>query len=349
MSAPTTTRSRSIFTEDHEAFRASVRRFVSSEIVPNLENWRAADGVSREVISAAGEAGFLGIAVPEEFGGGETDDPGFLAVLIDETVDAGATGLALLWALHAGVTIPCLLSHGTEADRSRWLPGLADGSVVGVPAPGTLAGVPGAALADVLLVNSADGVAVVPTDSAGVTVTPVTGALAAPEAAAADVVIAATDGEPTTTLPADTAATLRRSLDLWLAVLALAGTRRSLELALEYAHARKVFGRPLAEFENTRLRLSELSAELASATTYVDHCLATLAAHTLTRADAAAARYTAAALHDRTVDQSLQLHGGYGYMREYPIATAYADARFLRVTGALYSDPREAIAQNLGL
>jgi acyl-CoA dehydrogenase len=349
VSAPTSTRSRSIFTEDHEAFRDSVRRFVESEIVPNLEGWRDADGVSRDVITAAGEAGFLGITVPEEFGGGESDDPGFLAVLIDETVDAGATGLALLWALHAGITIPVLLAHGTDDDRSRWLPGLADGSMVGVPAAGTLAGVPGAALADVLLVDSADGVRVVPTDAAGVTVTPVTGALAAPEAAAADVTVSGADGSRGTALSADAAVTLRRSLDLWLAVLALAGARRSLNLALDYARSRKVFGRPLAEFENTRLRLSELSAELASATTYVDQCVAALGAQTLTPAQAAAARYTAAALHDRTVDQSLQLHGGYGYMREYPIAAAYADARFLRVTGALFSDPRQAVAEDLGL
>ncbi len=334
-----------------------MRRFIGTEIVPRIDEWRRDGRVSRDVVRAAGAAGFLGIAVPEEFGGGDTEDTGFLAVLIEETVDAGATGLALLWALHAGVAIPCLLTHGSESDRRRWLPGLTDGSLLGVPAPGasvtlagtTLSGVPCAALADVLLIGSGDGVAVLPTDAAGVVVTPLTAMLAAPEAASADISIGPDSGGLDGRMPTAAGATLARSLDLWLAVLALAGARRSLVLALDYVHSRQVFGKPLAEFENTRLRLAELSAELISATTYVDHCLGAHAAASLTGTDTAAARHVAAALHDRTVDQSLQLHGGYGYMREYPIAQAYADARFLRVAGALFSDPRRTVAEELGL
>jgi acyl-CoA dehydrogenase len=352
--------SRSIFTDDHEAFRDSVRRFATTEIVPHLDDWRRGAGMPRTLVAAAGEAGFLGTAVPEEFGGGGTDDMGFLAVLIEEMVAAGATCSALLWALHAGVAIPCLLHDGSDADKDWWLPGLASGELIGIPAArgsvtlqdgcltGVLSGVPWGCLADLLFVDLGEelpGIAVIAVEQPGVTVTPVAANLAGDDAALADVslngvgvnaVVPASEG-------------FRRDLDLWFAVIALAGARAAVALALEYVHARKVFGRPLAEFENTRFRLAELSAELAAATTYIDECLATRSRGVLEATGAAAARLITAALHDRAVDQGLQLHGGYGYMREYPIAQAFANARFLRLASQLHSDPRHALAEGLGL
>lgn len=353
---------RAIFADDHEAFRDSVRRFVITEIVPHLDDWRRADGMPRTLVATAGEAGFLGTAVPEEFGGGGTDDLGFLAVLIEETVAAGATGIALVWALHAGVTIPCLLHAGSDADKQRWLPGLASGELIAVPAPrgsltmrdgrltGTLSGVPCGHLADVLLVDlgadpNVHGVVLVETGQPGIRITPVTGNLGAPDAGIADIELEAVPLASTTVLPA----TLSRDLDLWFAVLALAGARTTIALALDYVRSRKVFGRPLAKFENTRFRLAELAAELGSATTYVDQCLSRRAEGGLEVGDAAAARLVTAGLHDRAVDQGLQLHGGYGYMREYPIAQAFADARFLRLVAQCHSDPRTGLADDLGL
>jgi acyl-CoA dehydrogenase len=346
--------SRSIFAEDHEVFRDSVRRFVTTEIVPHLDDWRRADGMPRTLVAAAGEAGFLGTAVPEEFGGGGTEDVGFLAVLIEETVAAGATGPALLWALHAGVTIPCLLDAGSDADKDRWLPGLAGGELIGIPAPrgsvaledghltGELPCVPCGRLADLLLVDVGD-IAIVGTSQPGVRTASVAGNLAGPDAGVADLTMdrAAIDTLPSTAF--------HRDIDLWLAVVALASARTATQLAIDYVHSRKVFGRPLSEFENTRFRLAELSAEITSATTYVDGCLTTRVHGGLAAADAAAARLITTALNDRAVDQSMQLHGGYGYMREYPIAQAFADARFLRLVGQAHSDPRHALAEDLGL
>jgi acyl-CoA dehydrogenase len=346
---------RSIFADDHEAFRDSVRRFVTTEVGPHLDDWRRDGGFPRSVVAAAGDAGFLGTAVPEEFGGGGTEDLGFLAVLIEETVAVGATGLALLLALQAGVTIPSLLDHGTEADKQLWLPVLVNGELIGVPAPrgsvtlhdgrltGTLSGVPAGRGADLLLID-VDGVAIVSTDQPGVHVKPVAGSLAAPDAGSADVTL---DGiHSGDMLPSDA---FHRDIDLWLAVTALAAARTAVSLAVDYVHSRKVFGRPLAEFENTRFRLVELSAELATATTYVDHCLGARMRAGLAATDAAAARLVTTTLNDHAVDQSLQLHGGYGYMREYPIAQAFADARFLRLIGQAHSDPRHALAIGLGL
>jgi acyl-CoA dehydrogenase len=334
---------RRIYGDDHEVFRHSVRRFIASEVAPNLEKWRHTNGVPRRIVAAAGDAGFLSTALPEEFGGGGTDDFGFLVVLIEETIAVGATGLALLWALQAGVTIPFLLEHATAADKQQWLPVLGAGQTIAVPAPATLSGVAAAGIADALLVPRDGGsVDLVPLDRPGVTITPIDEALAGRDAGLADVTLG--DSDTATGLGSTTA--LHRDLDLWFAVLAQASARAALALAVDYVQARKVFGRPLAEFENTRFRLAELWAELVSLTAFVDSCVEARATGALDATDAAVARLTAARVCGQAVDQSLQLHGGYGYMREYPISHAFADARFLQMMASAYSDPRETVASN---
>lgn len=318
-------------TEEFRAFRDSVRRFAAAAI---------GNATPAAAVRAAGAHGFLGTTVPEHLGGGDADDHRFLAILVEEAVNAGSTGLALVLALHAGVVIPALLDHGSTDDQQRWVPELASGALIAVPAPGpTVPGVPGAGLADLLLVDGGAGDAVLVPVGAG----PGADYLAAAEAMPVDIDVDVAAG---TRLP-DATTTMYRNIDLWLAVIALAGARRGLRLAVEYAGARKVFGQPLSEFENTQLRLAELAAELDCATTYVERCLASMENGSLSDTDAAAARHVAMNLSDRALDQSLQLHGGYGYMREYPIATAFADARFLRVAGQLYSDPRRVLARGL--
>ena len=179
----------------------------------------------------------------------------------------------------------------------------------------------------------------------GIRITPVAGNLGAPEAGVADVEFDAVPLTSASVLPAS----LRHDLDLWFAVVALAGARAAVALAIDYVRNRKVFGRPLGDFENTRYRLAELSAELATATMLVDHCVSAASRHELRLVDTATARLITSALHDRAVDQSMQLHGGYGYMREYPIAQAFADARFLRLAAQRYSDPRRALSDDLGV
>jgi acyl-CoA dehydrogenase len=337
---------RRIYGDDHDAFRESVKRFIATEVAPNIDGWRHANGLPRSIIAAAGDAGFLGTAVPEEFGGGGTDDLGFLAVLIEETIAAGATGLALVLALQAGVTIPFLLEHATAAQKQQWLPGLSTGALIAVPAPATLSNVAAARIADALLLpNDSDGVALVPLDQPGVTITPVDDNLAGRDAALADVRL----GEVDTNRRLGSAAALYRDLDLWFAVLALASARTATGFAVDYVHDRKVFGRPLAEFENTRFRLAELWAELAGLTAFVDSCVHSRGSGALDAAEAAAARLTASRVCEQAVDQSLQLHGGYGYMREYPISHAFADARFLQVMAAAYSNPRETLASSVSV
>lgn len=313
-----------------------------------MESWRRDNGAPRSVFSAAGELGFLGTAVPERFGGGGAEDYGFLATLIEQTVDVGATGLAVLWALHAGVTIPFLLEHGDPDVQQRWVPDLAAGTLIGVPAPGINApALPGGRLADVVLLNVDDSVTIVPTDAEGVAVSATPGLLGAPDSAISDLDATAAQLTDWPTPAVTATSSILPDIDLWLAVVAVATARRAVELAVEYVESRKVFGKLLAEFENTQLRIAELTAELAAATKYVDACLNARADATLTPAEAACGRYVAVRLCDHAVDQSLQLHGGYGYMREYPIAQAFADARFLRTLGRSYSDPRQTVARPL--
>ncbi|TDO10194.1 long-chain-acyl-CoA dehydrogenase [Mycobacterium sp. BK086] len=334
-------------TSDHAAFRESARRFVASNVTPNLADWRRDGAVSRDVFSAAGAHGFLGTCAPEEFGGGEAGDYAFLAALIEETVDAGSIGLALLWALHAGVVIPTLLGHGGLELRQRLLPGLVSGDTVAVAA-GSVDGhaVIGARLADIVLVTGDGEAALLSATGPSASTIPSPASLAAPEIGCAEIVIGSTDPDNLTPLPGSGDGP-RRDIDLWIAVVALAAARRSMELAVEYAESRRVFGKPLAQFENTQMRLAEIAAELRSATTYVDQCVSARSASDLSVTDAAAVREVAVRLAGRAADQSLQLHGGYGYMREYPIAQAFADTRFLSTAAQGFSDSRRVVATGL--
>jgi len=345
----------SAYDEDHESFRESARKFLEAHVVPHLDDWRAAGGIDAAVIRAAGDQGFLGTQVPEEYGGGGVEDPRFTAVLVEEAMAVGASGLALLLALHSGVCASALLRLPDSEQRSQWLAGLASGELLAVPvvlgADLAAAGVPGAASADLfVLAMPADSgglqVAFVPRDE--LVIEPAGGWLAGREAAVAGVSV---DQEVVAAAPGlrDPDQCLRRDLDVWSAVLAVAGAQAGLDQTLAYVAERKVFGRPVASFENTRFRLSEIAAEIAAARALAESCLVGLGDGSLLAATAAAARVTSGSTHDRAVDQGMQLHGGYGYMREYPISHAYADARFLRLAAAATSDPHRVLAEQLGL
>lgn len=339
---------RSLYDDDHEAFRDSVRRFLAAEVVPRLDEWRSQGGTSREVYTGLGEQGFLGTSVPEEYGGGGVADPRFTAVLVEEIVATGAVGLALAVARHAGVCVPALLRLPEGDGRAGWLQTAAAGESLVVPmllAGGGARAVPAGTQAGLFLALRDDqaGAVVVTRDQVAVEAASVLGGL---DVGAADVVLHADPSECSELPGADL---VLRDLDLWSSVLAVAGARASLDLALGYVRERKVFGRPIAEFENTRFRLAEVEAALAAASCLVDSCLSALEVGALDRAMAGAARMVAAQVHDRAVDLGVQLHGGYGYMREYAISTAFGDARFLRTAAAGTSEPRHVVATAAGL
>ncbi|MCX2930108.1 acyl-CoA dehydrogenase family protein [Mycobacterium sp. CVI_P3] len=341
----TTLARRSDHSADHVAFRESARRFVANDVVPHLDDWRRDGAVARAVFTAAGSHGFLGTCAPDEFGGGDVGDYGFLAILIEETVDAGSIGLALLWALHAGVALPQLLDHGTPEIRQELAPGLVAGDIIAAVAGGMDGhAVLGAKLADIVLMAADDEVTLLPVGAAGAGAVPLPASLAAAEAGSADLEISDA-GTPTPLSGAGES--FGRDVDLWIAVVAVAAARQSMNLAVHYAESRRVFGKPLAEFENTQMRLGEIAADIRMVTTYVDHCIAARSSSVLDTTDAAAAREVAVRLAGRAADQSLQLHGGYGYMREYPIAQTFADTRYLATAAQQFSDARRVMAAEL--
>jgi len=339
------------YDEDHEAFRAAVRTFFASELVPRLEDFRRDGAVPLEVYSAAAEHGFLGTAVPEEFGGGGVDDPRFIAVLLEECAASGALGFAQVLANQLGVCIPALLRVPQTAARDESITALAAGAGIAVPVFGVeigtrKAGVPGAGQASTFVVDvwnngNPSGTALV---SDPASVSRVEDPLGGRESCQADVVF----GNPRVgELEQSQRAQMRRDADLWNAVLALAGARHALSVTIDYVTQRKAFGRLVGEFENSRNRLAEVAAEIACVGSFLSSCLDRHSSNDLDSVTSAALRLVATQAHDHAVDQCIQLHGGYGYMREYAIAHAFADARFLAQSAAATSDPRLEIAAGL--
>lgn len=338
------------YDEDHDDFARSVRRFLGDHVVDQLDGWRADGRFGRGLFREAGEQGYLGITVPEELGGAGIDDPRFSAVLVEEVAATGAAGLALVVARQLGVVLPALSAVSGSSDEVAGLvAGLAAGELVGCVAVLTpehrSSGVAGASVADVFvvvddarpgrfLVLGRDDLDIAPARLLGGT-----------DAATADVVVSSAVLDRTW----HDAPGLAASIDLWDAVVSLGAARAAFDLTVDYVQDRAVFGRKLATFENTRFRLAEVGAELTAARGLVDSALSGLAGGELVPALAAAVRIVAANVHDRAVDQGMQLHGGYGYMREYPIAHAFGDARFLRTASAATSEPRAVLASALGL
>ena len=344
---------RAVFDADHDDFRRSVRQLVEAEVVPHLDAWREDGVLPHDVLRAAGEQGFLGIVVPEELGGGGIDDPRFTAVLVEEVAAVGALGLALAIALHSGVALPFVLAHRDDSVSDAVVSELAAGSriaavavaPVGDGSDAEVAGVVSGSTADVLVLGSEDGV-VVSGDGVTIKRSPVDDALGARESGLADLVLT---GPVEVLAGGNLLAELRQSLDLWAGVVAVASARASLDLTVEYVNARKVFGRPLAELENTRHVLASVGARLDVAQLAVDAALEAAVDGSLSARQAAVARTAAVDVCLMAADEGMQLHGGYGYMREYPIAHAFADARALQLVAATFSDAREPVAVALGL
>ncbi|HEY6422653.1 MAG TPA: acyl-CoA dehydrogenase family protein [Pseudonocardiaceae bacterium] len=374
---------------EHEAFRDSVRAFLDKEVTPHLEVWDAEGIVPRELFTTAGAAGFLGMAVPEEFGGGGVSDFRFNAVLGEEVMRAGAAGAGLGLSLHNDICLPYFLDLATEEQRRRWLPGIASGELITAIAmtePGMgsdLASMTSTALrrSDHYLVNGSK--------------TFITNGINA------DLVITAVKTDPRQRHQGMSLIVLERGMDgfergrnlaklgqhaqdtaelffrdvqvpvgnllgvqgsgfahlvdrlpqerLSIAVSGVAGARTALELTLAYVKDRKAFDQPLGSFQNTRFRLAEMATEIDIAQTYLDRCIEALNDGELTAADAAKAKWWCTELQGRVVDTCLQLHGGYGYMLEYPIARAYADARITRIYGGTTEIMKEVIGRALGL
>ncbi|MEU3455456.1 acyl-CoA dehydrogenase family protein [Micromonospora sp. NPDC006766] len=371
----------------HHEFRELCREFLAREAVPHHARWEADGIVDRQVWRRAGAAGLLGMDVDEAYGGGGQRDFRFNAVLDEEIVAAGCSGLG--FGLHNDVVAPYLTELTTVDQRKRWLPGFCTGDLITAIAmsePGAgsdLAGVRTSAVrdGDTYLLNGqktfitngeqADLVIVV--------------AKTAPDRGAHGLsLIVVETGTPGFTrgrrlakvglkandtaelffddcrVPAENLigaenhgfyhlmANLPRER-LGIAVAAVAAAERLLALTLDYARTREAFGRPIGKFQHNRFLLAELDTEVTIARTFVNHCIAEFNAGRLTVTDAAKAKWWTTELQNRVADRCLQLHGGYGFMLEYPVAKAWLDGRVQTIYGGTTEIMKEIIGRGLGL
>ncbi|RDI44947.1 acyl-CoA dehydrogenase family protein [Nocardia mexicana] len=378
---------RTLFDTDHRLFAESYQKFLAEHVRPFHDTWERQGVVDREVWREAGRLGFLGTEVPEEFGGGGIDDFRFNVVVNEESVRSGCTGLG--FALHNDVVLPYLLRYGSAEQQRRWLPGMVSGELITAIAmtePGAgsdLLGITTRAVRDgddwilngtkMFITNgiNADLVIVVAqTDPAkagrGFSLFAVERGMAGFERGRALDKI----GQPAqdtaelfftdVRVPADNLigregmafAYLMQNLPrerLSIAVGAVAAMENSLDTTIDYVRGRSAFGKPLGELQNVRFTLADLSTSATLARLFVDRCVESLNAATLSARDAAMVKMWTTEEVVRVVDRCLQLHGGYGYMREYPIAKAYLDTRVLTIYGGTTEVMKEFIGRSLGL
>jgi alkylation response protein AidB-like acyl-CoA dehydrogenase len=376
---------RNIFDDDHRAFRDLAKTFVEREVEPHHEQWEAEGQVSREVWLAAGKAGLLGTDVPEEFGGGGVTDYRYNAIVVEELVKAGASGVG--FPLQNDVVAPYLLRLANAEQQRRWLPGFCSGEIITAIAmtePGTgsdLQGIQTTAIrdGDDLVLNGsktfitngimADLVIVVAkTDpeagSKGFSLVVVERGMPGFERGrrlkkvglkAQDTAeLSFTDVRvPSANVLGELGkgfVYLMQNLPqerLSIAVGSAAGVEHALAITAQYTKDRTAFGKPIGAFQNTRFELAEIATEAQIARVFVDRCLSEHVAGNLSVTEAAMAKWWTSDLLKRTVDRCVQLHGGYGYMLEYPIAKAFLDARVQSIFGGTNEIMKEIIGRSL--
>lgn len=378
-----------VFTDEQEDFRQMVRAFLAKEVAPHFAEWEHDGAVPRELYRRVGELGIIGLAIPEEYGGGGQTDYRFNVVLQEEINRATFT-LGTL-RTHMDVVLPYFLHLANAEQRARWFAGFATGelfSAIAMTEPGTgsdLAGVATTARrdGDHYILNGAktfisgglhaDLVIVLARTSnepenrrAGLSLIVVERGMAGYEVGRAlpkigikvqdTVELSFTDVRvPVTNLLGDEGkafAYLGHNLPqerLAIAVGALAAARAAVDHTVEYVSSRIVFGKPVSHFQNTKFELAAMETDVTAGQVMLDTAVLRLVDGTLTPVDAAKVKLFCTELQGRVVDRCLQLFGGYGYVTEYPIARLYADARVTRIYGGTSEVMKSIISKSLGL
>jgi alkylation response protein AidB-like acyl-CoA dehydrogenase len=379
---------RSLYEAEHEDFRETVRAWAEKNVVPFHDQWERDGIVPREVWISAGAQGFLGTDMDERFGGGGVRDFRYQAVLDEELMRIGATGLG--FGLHNDVAGPYLRDLGTEEQKQRWLPGFCRGELITAIAMTEPAA--GSDLQAIRTTARRDGDGWVLTGSKTFITNGINADLVivvartdpdAPGSRGLSLLVVERDmpgftrgrnlakiglkAQDTAELffdevrvPAENLlgtenrgfAHLMENLPqerLSIAVGAVAAAETVLAQTVEYVAARTAFGRPVGSFQNSRFVLAELQTEVTIARTFVDECVRQLDTTDLTPVDAAMAKYWTTELQNKVADRCLQLHGGYGYMDEYPVSKAWRDARIQPIYGGTNEIMREIVGRSMGL
>jgi acyl-CoA dehydrogenase len=375
---------RTIFSPEHDLFRTSVQRFIKEHVTPFHADWEKAGRVPRELWEKAGELGLLCCNVPEQYGGMGGD---FLysTILIEEFAAAGATGPTFY--LHSDIIAPYLVDFGTEEQKQKWLPMMARGELVvalGMSEPsggsdvqamrtqairdgdkyvvnGQKVFITNGHSADLLLLACktdpsarAKGVSLifVETDRPGFTRGRMLEKLGCKaqdtsELFFSDVCV------PIENLLGEEGAGFAQLMTqlaqerLIQAIRAVASAEAALQWTLDYVAEREMFGQTLADFQNTRFQLAELHAEILAQRVFVDRCTELHVRGEFDPTDAAAAKLLTTELQGKVMDKCLQFFGGWGYIWEYPITRAFADARMTRIGGGTVEVMKQIIANSL--
>ena len=372
---------RTIMEAEHEAFRSAFRDFADKEITPFHGDWERAGIVPRALWEKAGAHGFLCMNVPEQYGGGGGADYRFLAVITEELARCGASGVG--FPMHTDIVTPYLLAYGTEEQKRRWLPPMAAGKAIGALAmtePGAgsdLAGIATTAArdgdrwvlrgqktfitnginADLVLVAARTG----PDPYAGLSLfVAERGTPGFTRGRNLDKIgMHAQDTAelffddarlPASSLLGEQGQGFRYLMEhlsqerLVVAVGSAALAEEILSQTIGYCKQRRAFGRPIAAFQNTRFALAEMRTEVDIARVFTDWCIASHVRGEFGVTEAAMAKWWTTDLLNRVTDRCLQLHGGYGYMREYPVARAFTDAR----VQSIYAGTNEIMKEIIG-
>jgi alkylation response protein AidB-like acyl-CoA dehydrogenase len=376
------------FSPEHHQFRELVRDFVQQTVVPAHEQWEKAGCWDRSLFTKAGKLGLLGFSISEHLGGPGVNDFRYNAIVVEELQSAGAAAEAVAFSLQNDIVLPYLTDLTTAEQKQRWLPGVVTGeTVLGIamtePGAGSdLAGIRTTAVrdGDHYVVNGAKTF-VSNGQNADLIVVAVRTAPDRHKGLSLLVVAPSTTGfsrgrnlekiglhaQDTSELsftdmqvPVDNLLEeegrgfyqLMNNLPqerLSLAVGAVAAAEGVLRETLDYVRQRNAFGAPIAGLQNTQFVLAELATELDVARTYLDDCIAEHLTGQLTAARAARLKWWTTELQVRTADRCLQLHGGYGYMREYPVSRAFVDARIQTIYGGTTEIMKTIIAKDLGI
>lgn len=379
---------RSIYDEDHEAFRGSVKEFLDRSVVPHVEQHAADKAIPREFWLEAGKQGFLGLEIPDEYGGAGAGDYRFNAVLLEELNKVNAA-LGSCVGIHADITAPYLVELGTEEQKKRWLPGVAAGETllaIGMTEPS--GGSDLAALKTTAVRDGDDWVIngsktfITNGYSADLVITAVR---TSPEKKARGITLFAipasaegySRGRKLDKVGQDESDTAELFFEnvrltdddivgevdggfihmmqklpqerLGCAISNLAHARQILLETLEYAKERKAFGQGIGSFQHNKFLLAELFTQVDVTQAYVDQCVEAHDAGELTSTDAAKAKWWTSQVQNEILDHCVQIYGGYGFMNEYRVARAWRDARVSKIWAGSNEIMKELIGRDLGL
>jgi alkylation response protein AidB-like acyl-CoA dehydrogenase len=380
---------RTIFDDEHELFRSAFRQFLDKEVVPRFEEWEQAGAVDRDVYRKAGEHGFLGMAAPEALGGGGVDDFRYNLVIAEEIQSSGMNGPATGIGLHNDVCLPYFLHGATEEQQARWLPGICSGELITAvamtePAIGSdLASMTTSAIRDgddyivngskTFITNGLNAdlvITAVKTDPSqrhrGMSLLILERGMPGFERGRKLHKIGMHSQDTAELFFTDVRVPVANRLGdegdgftqlvrnlpqerLNIAMAAIAAARAAFDWTLSYCKERHAFGQRIGTFQNSRFTLAEMATEIEIGQTFIDRCVLARNDGELTAEEAAMAKWWATDLQGRVVDAGVQLHGGYGYMAEYAIARAFADARVTRIYGGTNEIMKEIIGKSLGL